>query len=59
MSLLRIPPFGALAQGTSPYSGLGAIVTDEETSRNFARVLDEALTRMGGKNEGEVLLSED
>jgi hypothetical protein len=29
MSLLEIPPFEALTQGTSPYSGFGPLVTDK------------------------------
>ena len=46
MSLLEIPPFEALTQGTGPYSGFGPIMSDEEASRRFERVVSEAWGRI-------------
>ncbi len=46
MSPLEVPPFEALTQGTSPYSGFGPIVNDEETTQNFSRVVSEASARL-------------
>ena len=46
MSLLEVPPFESLTQGTSPYSGFGPLVSDTETTQNFSRVVTEASARI-------------
>jgi hypothetical protein len=46
VSPLAVPAFEALTHGTSPYSGFGPIVSDEETTRNFSRVVSEASARI-------------
>ena len=46
MSLLEVPPCESLAQGTSPYSGFGPLVSETETIENFSRVVSEASTRI-------------
>jgi hypothetical protein len=46
VSLLEIPPFEALTQGTSPYSGFGPLVTDKATAASFDRVVSEAVARI-------------
>ena len=46
MSLLEVPPFESLTQGTSPYSGFGPLVTDTETINNFSRIVSEGSARI-------------
>ena len=46
MSLLEVPPFESLTQGTSPYSGFGPLVSDSETTETFSRVVTDASARI-------------
>jgi hypothetical protein len=46
LSLLDVPPFESLAQGTAPYLGFGSVATDTEAAINFSRVVGEASARI-------------
>lgn len=46
MSLLEVPPFESLTQGTGPYSGFGPLVLEPEAAANFSRVVKEATGRI-------------
>lgn len=46
MSLLEVPPFDSLTQGTTPYSGFGPLVLGPDAAENFSRVIKEASVRI-------------
>ena len=46
MSLLEVPPFESLTQGTTPYSGFGPLLIEPDAGENFSRVTQEASVRI-------------
>jgi hypothetical protein len=46
VSLLEVPPFESLTQGTSPYAGFGPLVPKTEVIENFSQVVKVASARI-------------